>query len=528
MKHIYLFFIFTFITTNLYAEERKVNFSFEPVPGAQNYEIEIYLFEKDEPIFLKKHKTDTPSWNGELETGIYQFRLRSLDYRQIPGEWSEFVKFNVALPKPVIVRPLKDEVIQSNSFDLEEILFQWVPVRNVSYYHLIVKTVKGEIIFDEVISTPQKFINLKVGESYQWSVVSSDGNKSNPKDLEFETMILQGAPLDSPEINIEVTDSRFIVNWTNSSKVESFEYKMFKMKNDSEDWISLASKKNYKKNKIFFIREKLANYQYRFEVTAIAKGFAPSPLSRIDFVWNGQTVKIIEKQKVDREQRDNSFLLRPHLWTISLLPEIKKTEFTNKVASTDTEIQNSLTSQFVNLNITYEKKRSNLFYEINSKYGNYLTKTQRFEQFDYSLSTSYNFKRTLFSFRVGAGLSYFSSPFITGDAVAKTFEYSSSTYYAPLIFINFTGKIIAKSAWGYSLQYLVKPILFSSSSKSSPGEKSSGVFPNSIAHAMLTNQISDRFSLTLGLQLENIQISNDYFEQNMKSYAIKAGVIYSF
>ena len=62
----------------------KVDFQWDAVPDAIAYEVE---FKNDK--FSKIFNTRKAELNVKLPPGLYQMKLRALDQRGVPGEWSE-------------------------------------------------------------------------------------------------------------------------------------------------------------------------------------------------------------------------------------------------------------------------------------------------------------------------------------------------------------------------------------------------------------------------------------------------------
>ncbi len=104
-----MFFILTFTILAGAAEaapyRRLVNFEWEAIEGAKNYEIELKQNKEDAQDGKSKvftFKVKDAAWNGRLTPGKYVMRLRTRDYRGVPGEWSPPSDFNVGLDTAVL------------------------------------------------------------------------------------------------------------------------------------------------------------------------------------------------------------------------------------------------------------------------------------------------------------------------------------------------------------------------------------------------------------------------------------------
>ena len=95
--------------TNDYVDTKELTIEWESVQGSQSYEIEVHGLSEAGFVPLGLFKVNSTQWSSSLNPGKYQFRIRGIDARGVPGLWGEFIPFLVTVPPPVLFSP-KDKL----------------------------------------------------------------------------------------------------------------------------------------------------------------------------------------------------------------------------------------------------------------------------------------------------------------------------------------------------------------------------------------------------------------------------------
>lgn len=249
---------------------RLTQFEWDPIPKAKAYEIEIRPVsatgEKKDPF--RFNVTDT-SWNGELKPGQYTMRLRSLDRRGVPGEWSRPESFYVKLYAPTPISPANDQVINSNEEDSAEVKLSWVLQSEASLYKLHIEDESRTVVQDHEVKENQITLTLPVARRYQWSLIGYD--KQSKEGEPFGPPIsftLMGKMLETPQI--QIPDSPFVrsLSWDPVPKSENYSYQLF-VRGPNRKWNSFAKEDNFRKTNLPFPADWKGG-EYKFSVTANA------------------------------------------------------------------------------------------------------------------------------------------------------------------------------------------------------------------------------------------------------------------
>lgn len=205
---------------------RLVNFEWDAVEGATSYEIELIPVRdiksmEDEPKIFK-FKVPKSSWNGRLTPGKYLMRLRSRDYRGVPGEWSPQSDFHVGLDQVVLKAPLT-ETLATNEKVKKQIEFTWDEVGGASEYQFTLSSADGKTTLNQKLTETKFKVELPVASRYQWrvSAINPDGIVSEGDSSASFTLLgakLQKAQLEKPE-------SEFLrqLKWTAPEYAQSYD-----------------------------------------------------------------------------------------------------------------------------------------------------------------------------------------------------------------------------------------------------------------------------------------------------------------
>lgn len=215
---------------------REINLEWEPIENAKSYEIQIESKTTSNLPNTKESKLKTgadkiksftvkePAWTGRLSPGAYLMKLRSRDYRQVPGEWSNTSEFSVSLEPIQIKFPKAFAQISSKKNDNEQIKFQWTaPAGAIEFEAILLDENNQEL---KSIKTKDTFWSLEipVGANYKFKVKAKDLDGNETEGFSLVDFKIFGPKLDTP--NIERPESVYVreLKWSASEKSERFTY----------------------------------------------------------------------------------------------------------------------------------------------------------------------------------------------------------------------------------------------------------------------------------------------------------------
>lgn len=289
--------------TNDYVDTKELTIEWEPVQGSQSYEIEVQGLGEAGFVPLGMFKLNSTQWSSSLNPGKYQFRIRGLDARGVPGLWGEFIPFLVTVPPPILFTPKDKLEIKSEEIEEENIEFTWKPVKGATAYVLEIFPEKvGEAaIFRVEVPEPKTEVKLPVGKKYRWHVYSIDIQKSagDPVKVQFN-FTLFGKRLDGPVL--DKLESEFInkISWSRPKGATQFSYMLLR-KNSREQWDVLEKKTDWDKTTLD-INPKYRGGAYRLRIMSVGYLRPSSETKNFDFpVFDGRrTPQVMEMAKLRR------------------------------------------------------------------------------------------------------------------------------------------------------------------------------------------------------------------------------------
>lgn len=229
---------------------RLVNFEWEPIEGASSYEIEIR--KKGQKEKSSSFKSESPEWNGRLPIGHYEFRLRTLDRRKVPGDWSDYADLDVMLEPVKIVSPRHQSSLKTSSNDSEsEVNFIWESVPAADEYLIEVKDFKGEVIAKETTSKTSYSKNLPVAQPYSFSVTAFSASLKS-EFTEPVSFTLVGPKLE--KVKIEKPENEFIrdLKWARPEFTENYDVMLAKFNSTTKKWQKFKEFENWTDQTLVF------------------------------------------------------------------------------------------------------------------------------------------------------------------------------------------------------------------------------------------------------------------------------------
>lgn len=263
---------------------RLVNFEWEPIEGASSYEIEIR--KKGQKTKSNAFKSMTPEWNGRLQIGHYEFRLRSLDQRKVPGEWSDFAELDVMLEPVKMKSPTSQALIKAESNDTESsVKFEWEPVPGAEDYHITVKNDINEVIAEDKTDKTSWSKDLPVAKTYSFSIQAVNETLKSEA-AEFIPFTLVGPALSKSKI--EKPENEFVreLKWTRPEFAENFDLQLLRYNPTTKKWQKISEQENYSAETMNFEPD-WPGGKYRFQVKAKANIREPSEPAVLTFDVRG-------------------------------------------------------------------------------------------------------------------------------------------------------------------------------------------------------------------------------------------------
>lgn len=246
--------------------KRSISLSWEEIPDSTNYDLELTRVLPDgtkrKPMLFKSKSNE---WSGKIPPGTYEMRLRAIDDRNVPGDWSDPSMIPVKLPAASMetAKPAANAQIKANE-DVEAMIpFQWAAIPGAKKYKVEVfaddgkaapaaapkpapkekiegeegaeeeerapaaeaPTEKAEPIATEIFEKTSGSVKLPVAAKYKWRVTGISSEElvgDEPADALPITVI--GKKLAVPEV--PKPDSKFVtkIGWKGSEYAKKYDY----------------------------------------------------------------------------------------------------------------------------------------------------------------------------------------------------------------------------------------------------------------------------------------------------------------
>ena len=166
MRWLFVFFLLAFASS---AQSREVSFSWEPMEGASEYELQLSGIEDFTKPFITQ-KLQTPTFTSTLDPGKYFYRVRVIDQAKHPGKWSNIEPVIVASVGPELIKPAAG--FETSYYEhLPEIEFTWKPTDLTAVYEIVIRDSTGTDVFHTTQDKTTYKNNFPAGE-YTWQIRS--------------------------------------------------------------------------------------------------------------------------------------------------------------------------------------------------------------------------------------------------------------------------------------------------------------------------------------------------------------------
>jgi len=293
-------------TINLWADpyRRQVTLEWEPNPNANAYEIQI--IDKLKPNKPISHFVRGSSWQGKLGLGNYVMKIRSLDQRKVPGEWSQVNEFTVTLEKVQIISPKMQEKIKSRSAEKAEVTLTWAQVSGAIHYQLRITKPDGSEVLNETTSDTLYKAELAVATAYHWEVQAASDSEIKSEEATGSDFILLGNKLENPEIKHPENKYAHSVQWRAPENAQAYDYALSKWDPKEKKWKILDRHFGAPEIEAILPAEWHGG-KYKIAVRATAENREPSSVSVVSFeLADGERTPAAEQQAAVRSSVDHS------------------------------------------------------------------------------------------------------------------------------------------------------------------------------------------------------------------------------
>ncbi len=294
-------FLFIFISIPTWAA-KWIDLEWEGVEGAKEYELEVTRIQGEDEYPLGIFQTKKPKYKKKVIPGQYEIKIRTVDNRGVPGDWSDAIEVAVDVTKITRYRPLKKEEIPNiKGTKKVPISFVWEKIEGLKFYQLTVTEMDGGIVFSDRVKGTNKILKLVPAQSYKWSVAAIIQEKIGVATKPWKFTVL-GKALSSPTSRVVKKDKVIQLNFSHEKNSVHYSFKLFKNKKGILKRI--LDKQIYKKNTFKLNRKKFKKGEYKLEVSAKEKGYLDSYPAILEFYYDGYTIRYLgsDRQKA-RELR---------------------------------------------------------------------------------------------------------------------------------------------------------------------------------------------------------------------------------
>lgn len=415
-------------STLLFADaSRWIDIEWDKVPDAKEYEVELFLEEDGSSYSRGKFTVDSPHWSNAVYPGTYSLRIRSIDARGVPGEWTDKFPVKVKILNPSLIRPSKAEKV-SDTF----VKFEWLPIKDASGYQLIVRDANKRIVHQSSLNEASESVYIKSLGQYSWTAFALGQGEAAPSKeewseksfVEFERV---GGELEAPQVQTRVTKNVELV-WKPVSDAVSYEIDF------------LPNPQSSLKNRRFRIKKNQFSFPFKFipqggstvTVRALAPQYKDSIKSIVKINREGEAISVsgVEVAKKNVEIRPPSELF----WSNQLFlnGSFSSYSYTSKNQRTDTKLdQDDLTGLGFNAEWIIQKTPVSNKHKMET--GAQFLSTKTVDVVEARLSYQYLWSYSSYTKMWSAGLggSFMSLPSLMGNRMNGKVEGDSNPSIGP-------------------------------------------------------------------------------------------------
>jgi hypothetical protein len=207
-------FLILFYTSLAWANDsRQVDLNWDEIPGALSYEVELFEEKGSDAYSQGIFSSRNSSWSHRVRPGKYSIRLRAVDKRGVPGEWSERFPLKVKLGLAQTLKPYVGEKITD-----PDVYFQWGRVPGALRYKIYVIDGANQLVVSEYSIEPEFLASIPGLGSYKWIVYAMGEDEEDNKQFsdldvkELKSFVRVGGELEAPLLKVEIKDA-ILLTW---------------------------------------------------------------------------------------------------------------------------------------------------------------------------------------------------------------------------------------------------------------------------------------------------------------------------
>lgn len=269
---------------------RSIQFEWEAVEDATLYEIEVTDQLADHKTEGKDAKeTKTPPqvfkskeavFNGKLRPGKYSIRIRSRDYRGVPGDWSEPMDLPVGLEPVLVTKPKNEQNLETNENDVAEVQIAWTPTRGAVQYEVTLKSGQDILQPKSLIHETSMTLKLPVAKQYQFAIRAIGASAVSETDT-LVSFSLIGKKLVAPVPTKPETEFVRELSWSESPYAQNYKVGLYKLNPKNNKW-GLVQEVTQSSTKMPFMPD-WPGGSYALSVQSEANLRLPSDLAKMSF-----------------------------------------------------------------------------------------------------------------------------------------------------------------------------------------------------------------------------------------------------
>lgn len=289
MKLLLTIFLLTFSWAVFAQDSRWIDLEWDVVEDAKEYELELLEENEGQEFSRGKFKVTSPKWSHAVNPGKYSLRIRSVDDRGVPGEWSEKIPLKVKILSPTMIRPSQGEKLKESLIN-----FEWSTVPQAFSYQLIIRNAENEVVQESTFLGTKEDIYLKDLGKYSWALFAlGEGDEalesSEWPEKSFRKFERVGGELDSPVLKVDINQN-VTLEWNNISDATAYEIDYFPPPKQGEK----NRRFQIKKNVFSFAKARLKEGVTTLTVRSQAPGYQDSPRSIIKIIRKNDHVSTQE------------------------------------------------------------------------------------------------------------------------------------------------------------------------------------------------------------------------------------------
>lgn len=292
MKLIIILLIYLFSSFVFAQEERWIDIEWDAIENAQSYEIELLQNVNNENKSLGIFKTELPTWSKSVTSGIYSIKLRALDKRGVPGDWSQPLPISIKSKPPELEYPRFDQLIEVEPSEYYIQEFHWKSIPGINLYKLQVFDTDNKLVFTEVITNNTFSYKFKFPGQYYWNVApllsKNDEVELNLKKYPFKISFGQ---LKAPELTITTSSKTVLFNWNKINRAEQYLFELFKEKEDGS--FEKLENININSQSLSFPKSKFEKGTFKAIITAKGSGFIDSNSTELVYEYDKEEIKVL-------------------------------------------------------------------------------------------------------------------------------------------------------------------------------------------------------------------------------------------